>query len=74
LISRCNKAFALKSYLYKHEESSCMKLFKGKSGRRLKAAEGLPDTEDKTEDEMFNEHPASPFYAAVAVKPEPYQS
>ena len=22
---RCNKAFALKSYLYKHEESSCMK-------------------------------------------------
>jgi hypothetical protein len=23
---RCGKAFALKSYLYKHEESSCMKL------------------------------------------------
>lgn len=38
MCGRCGKAFALKSYLYKHEESSCMRM----NGRHT-SREGTPE-------------------------------
>lgn len=48
---RCNKAFALKSYLYKHEESSCMKMFRDKPKvDRRKSANPLEIKSERDDD------------------------
>ncbi|EDW30114.1 GL22596 [Drosophila persimilis] len=51
--SRCGKAFALKSYLYKHEESSCMKNRSsgGGSGSGSGSGTGRPPASPKRQQE-----------------------
>ena len=66
--SRCNKAFALKSYLYKHEESSCMKLFRGKSGRRQSGK-----STDRREN-FYDQGAAEAFLMAASSSDEIYRS
>ncbi|KPM10231.1 hypothetical protein QR98_0087820 [Sarcoptes scabiei] len=56
ICGRCGKAFALKSYLYKHEESSCMKLSqetiksskRNDSRKRSKRFDSIVDDEMKS--------------------------
>ena len=77
--SRCNKAFALKSYLYKHEESSCMKLFRGKSGRRQsgKSTDNLMEAEDgevNRREHFYDQGAAEAFLMAASSPDEIYRS
>lgn len=54
--SRCGKSFALKSYLYKHEESSCLKnhlKVESKKGRR---------TKQKKSENSFETQPLEPTH------------